>query len=301
MNDGGYSLHLANGQGCSLASAKELTQWLRELAAFFELPVGDFFPDFPRIIFTIQDSGASAGRPQPHVDVSTARNASLSTHDWAFCAFGPLRIWSHPGSEDVYVEIEPPQNGEALSPAPLMFTICFLCREALKKGGLAFHGALIELGGKGVILAAEGGTGKSTCCARLPSPWRAHCDDTTLVIQDAMRCYHGHPLPTWNDRLLRHLEKTWSIGCHVPVHHLFFLEQADADEVIPLGQGAAAARIVDSAQQAFFAGYGDDAHKTAMLRRVLFENACALAQAVPSHVLRVSLTGRFWEKIEALL
>jgi hypothetical protein len=32
-----------------------------------------------------------------------------------------------------------------------------------------------------------------------------------------------------------------------------------------------------------------------------FANAAAMAEAVPTYILRLSLTGRFWEKIEKVL
>ena len=42
--------------------------------------------------------------------------------------------------------------------------------------------------------------------------------------------------------------------------------------------------------------------KTLINRRLMrFENACALARSVPSFVLDVGATGRFWEKINAVL
>jgi hypothetical protein len=37
------------------------------------------------------------------------------------------------------------------------------------------------------------------------------------------------------------------------------------------------------------------------LRRAMFANACALVGQIPTFHLRVSLTGSFWEKIEAVL
>jgi hypothetical protein len=37
------------------------------------------------------------------------------------------------------------------------------------------------------------------------------------------------------------------------------------------------------------------------VKKALYDNAASIALAVPACILRISLTGRFWEKIEALL
>ena len=67
-------------------------------------------------------------------------------------------------------------------------------REAQARGGILIHGALAEREGSGVILAAPGGTGKTTASNRLPAPWRSLCDDSTLVVRDPQGNYWAHPL-----------------------------------------------------------------------------------------------------------
>jgi SynChlorMet cassette protein ScmC len=80
------------------------------------------------------------------------------------------------------------------------------------------------------------------------------------------------------------------------------MEQAETDEVLPLGQGEAAAYIHHSAMAVYRRRlYHLDRRESKSLRLKLFDNACELAKAIPAFKLRVSLKGRFWEKIEAVL
>ena len=67
--------------------------------------------------------------------------------------------------------------------------------ESLYRGGLPFHATLLEYQGQGIILAAPGGTGKSTCSRRVPPPWRACCDDEVLVVEGPGRPLPGTPFP----------------------------------------------------------------------------------------------------------
>ena len=50
-------------------------------------------------------------------------------------------------------------------------------RDAQTRGEVLLHGALAEKDGIGVILAAPGGTGKTTASDRLLAPWRSRCDE----------------------------------------------------------------------------------------------------------------------------
>ena len=101
------------------------------------------------------------------------------------------------------------------------------------------HGALAEENGIGVILAAPGGTGKTTASDRLPAPWRSLCDDTTLVVRDSQGKYWGHPWPTWSRFLEGGPGGTWEVQEAVPLRGVFFLSQAPEDLTEPLGPGHA--------------------------------------------------------------
>lgn len=65
-------------------------------------------------------------------------------------------------------------------------------------GGGLIHAAFGEVDGKGFLMAAPGGTGKTTASNRLPEPFISHCDDTVLIVKDKEGCYWAHPFPTWS-------------------------------------------------------------------------------------------------------
>ena len=175
-------------------------------------------------------------------------------------------------------------------------------RQAQAGGGVLIHGALAERDGMGVILAAPGGTGKTTASNRLPAPWRSLCDDTTLVVRDAQGNYWAHPWPTWSRFLDNGPGGTWDVQNAVPLKGIFFLAQAAKDRVERVGPGHAVSMLVDCVGQVstFMTQHLFKEEVRAMhLER--FNNLCALARVVPVHVLHVSLTGDFWQEIEQAL
>ena len=167
---------------------------------------------------------------------------------------------------------------------------------------MPFHAALVQHSGVGILLAASGNTGKSTCCRRLRSPWQTLCDDEALIVRDDQQRYMAHPFPTWSNYLWRRSRQTWNVEKHVPLLAIFFLEQGEADAVYTMGGGQAAVSVTQSALQAYPPNWRElDVYERRAFRKKLFENACELVKSVPTYKLRVSLTGRFWDEIEAVL
>ncbi len=184
----------------------------------------------------------------------------------------------------------------------LMELSSILARDAQTRGGVLLHGALAEKDGIGVILAAPGGTGKTTASDRLPAPWRSLCDDTTLVVRDSQGNYWAHPWPTWSRFLWGESGGTWDVQSAVPLKGVFFLSQALEDRVESVGPGHAVSLLVESARQASqLTARGLSTEEIRALHLERFDNLCALARAVPAHVLRISLTGAFWQEIERTL
>jgi len=152
------------------------------------------------------------------------------------------------------------------------------------------------------VLAGPGSGGKTTCCKRVPPSWRTLCDDETLVLRNNVAQYAAHPFPTWSEYLLKHSSKTWDVRKNVPLQAVFFLEKAERDEVVPLGNGQAAVVLSNSSIQVCRRTWGAlRREETREIKKKLFYNACAMAENVPSFILRFGLTGRFWEKIEEAL
>lgn len=184
----------------------------------------------------------------------------------------------------------------------LMQLSLIIAREAQARGGILIHGALAERNGTGVILAAPGGTGKTTASDRLPAPWHSLCDDTTLVVRDSQGNYRAHPWPTWSRFLDGGPGGTWDVQSAVPLKGIFFLSHAVEDRVASVGTGHAVSLLVECVKQAsMFMAQGLSKEETRALHLERFNNLCALARVVPAHILHISLTGAFWQEIEQML
>lgn len=214
------------------------------------------------------------------------------------------------GGRRLYYRLDPPgaviAYARPLTPSKaytgMRDALALVYWESLRQGGLPFHAALLEYQGLGLILAGRAGVGKSTCARRVPPPWQARADDEVLVVRTPEGRYLAHPFPTWSDYLLKRGTPTYRVEDPVPVTALCFLEQASEDELVPLKPAEAAIKAAVSAQTALyhFLHYCDP-EDGRQLRRLIFDRACELAKRLPAFSLRVSLTGRFWEKLEAVL
>jgi SynChlorMet cassette protein ScmC len=212
-----------------------------------------------------------------------------------------LRVWAHPAVPDIVCELSDTRDHDLamLTMGQALFPIY---QAAIGRGGVPLHAALLDRDGKGILIAGPGGKGKSTCCRLAPMPWKARCDDETLVVRSGSGAYNAHPFPTWSDYLLRRSEPTWDVQRPTQLSAVFFLEQGGNDQVIPLGKAEAAARIMHSAGQVcqrMWRGLEGSVQRENNLK--VFANACSLAKDVPAFTLRASLTGRFWESIEKVL
>ncbi len=175
------------------------------------------------------------------------------------------------------------------------------------RGGVLVHAALAawtEAGRNvGVLLAASGGTGKTTASNRLPPPWRSLCDDTTLVVQAADGSYWAHPFPSLSRFLWGGPGGSWATCTAVPLGGICFLQRdPDQDRAERLGTGEAVAYLLTAVEQA-------TAHR---LRRAPIEQARAtrqqrfawlsgLANTVPAYRLHITLNGPFWEELARVL
>ncbi len=169
-------------------------------------------------------------------------------------------------------------------------------------GGLPFHAGLAELDGKAVLFAARGGTGKSTCCRRLPNDWKVLCDDEALAVMGKSGEYMVHPFPTWSDYFMDREKKTWDVQYSAPLSAIFFIDQAEKDDVIPISLGRSVMAITDSSYQVlnkFEVGMIEQ--EKIELRSEIFRKAHDMAKKIPCYRLQVSLDGSFWEEIEKII
>jgi SynChlorMet cassette protein ScmC len=300
INNKSYQLDLGNGLCWDISACDVLDKWLDKLAYILRLdPAGTnnrrdkfFFcemGDFPRV------------REWYHAEYRDL-NSGRNTTDWFPNNNNKnMRIWFNNTISDVIVEID--NNGSHdIDIVNMWHSLHIIFQRVQDGGGLPLHAALLELEGKGIVLAARGGTGKSTSCRRLPGYWRPLSDDETFVVYGPENRYRAHPFPTWSEYLWKSSDKSWNVQHSVPLRVLFFLEQAESDEVIPLGAGQAAVSLNQSAAQAsikFRRGLDDEAKRHSA--KLQFDYACNMAKSIPAFTLRASLYGRFWEEIEKTL
>lgn len=290
---GGYRIQLSNNIWWYVtAGSEEVRPWVKKLAGILELDVCTC-DGGKKIIYSINryenNKSCHTGTPE------------TSNNGWKCHDMNTLCVWYHNDSPDVICKVKPFDTPE--TEIVTMWNALYpIYQESIHLGGLPFHAGLIELDGRGVIIAGPGNTGKSTCCSRLPGHWNPMCDDETLVLLDNEGNFKAHPFPTWSDYLWRGSEKTWNVQRSVPISGVFFIEQSEDDEAIPLGQGKAAVYINESATQVCRKYWRRaDSEYQRKFRRNLFVNACGMAKQIPAFRLRVSLHGRFWEEIERAL
>jgi SynChlorMet cassette protein ScmC len=285
----GYSLQLGDGSRWWLAGSRRLAWLAAKLGAIMQLREGE--PEDAHLMFFYER----------HTDGLRVQLPRMRAQGWTNLRHFFFLLSFHPGWRHFLGEYD--EGNPKSSPYGLMCeALPAIYWESISRGGLPFHAALLEYQGHRVVLAAPGETGKSTCSRRVPPPWRALSDDEALVVLSPEGRYLVHPFPTWTDYLWERAENTWPVEDALPLAGIFFLEQAAEDDCLPLGGARAALAATGSAGQVMnrFLSWGE-AGQARELRMVMFDNACALAKRVPAFRLRVSRTGRFWEKIEATL
>ncbi|WP_424358794.1 SynChlorMet cassette protein ScmC [Methanocella sp. MCL-LM] len=225
---------------------------------------------------------------------------SLPENGWSVTRLKHVHIWRHEHFPDIICKVDK-TKGKTLDIRRIYQSLYPAYQGIILSGGSPLHAALIEYNGNGVLIAGTSGTGKSTCCRRIKAPWRAVCDDETLVVRTG-NSYRVHPFPTWNDYIARHSKKTYNVQQHLPLSAIFFLRQSMSDKVEIAGKGMAAYSLYRSSLQ-IYSRYKPDLSEAeiAIANKQLFENACKISNEVPSYVLYASLRGRFWDEMEKVL
>jgi SynChlorMet cassette protein ScmC len=297
-----YCLFLSDGNTWRITSNGSSVGWVGDLATIMQLracPSGHRLNDALKIIFFCRET-LECGESQA-IDILRSKGIKNSKTYLSSLDLYTVKIWRHKGRQDVICEVNN-NEGEEIQIVNMWYSLLPIYQQSISKGGLPFHAGLAELDGHGILLAAPGDTGKSTCCRRLPEYWRPWCDDEVLVVLDKQKTYRAHPFPTWSDYLWKQSRRTWNVQNSVQLSAVFFLEQSDADELISIGEGEAAVLMTESATQVcekFWRGADKEDQKR--FRKELFNNACEIAKKIPAYRLRVRLDGKFWEKIEQVL
>jgi hypothetical protein len=334
-----YHLRLGNDQHWQIIGANRAARLAEKLASIMQLETYDG-DGAPRLILK-QWEAADRAAPHPGADAATGIATDLPRHGWrSYCPFSHLhtlrryfpdfRVFLHPDVPDAIFEIKPLTNcGQHLTDLPrrsmesrrrvetrkrlelvaetniLREVIHTIYRHVPRSGGLVLHSAIAAFNGTGVLLLGSSGAGKSTSCRRLPPIWQRMGDEEALILPNDRGQYLGHAFPTWSNFVRERGERSWAVERCVPLAAIFLLQKAETDEVTPVGKGEAALWINNSTMEVWdpdSKGCPNLAGDTEWPpRRMLFENACAIAGSVPAFILRVSLAGRFWEEIERAL
>lgn len=302
-----YSLQLANGHSWNIIATEGTETWVDKFAKIMQLKVSE--PDeSPKMIF-VRDASEKCPEEiinglDPHIFDSLPKegwkNNKYSSNgnkiNAKFCYNDKVhdKICLINKSDLNYVDGK--ENSDVLG--MWLFSYLIYQREQFF-GGLPFHAGLVVRDNKGILLSANGGTGKSTCCRRIPLPWQALGDDQALIVRDGSGKYVVHPFPTWSEHLWKPSDKTWNIERYVDLSAIFFLERSEYDEVIPLERKRSILLINEMAMQASVVGILNmDKEEERSTRLRLFNNSCELSKFVPTYILRVSLHGQFWKEIE---
>lgn len=212
-------------------------------------------------------------------------------------------------TNDEYMLIETMEGGVfqvSLSQNRMENPICFFGLSQIiaqqTSSGVLLHGALAEYKNRGVILIAQGGTGKTTASNRLSFPWRSLSDDLTLVIRDRQGKYWAHPFPTWSCFSDGDERGQWNIQKRVPMAAIFHLSQSETDRVESMSTAEAMILLLQSAEQALFLSkHIFDVESLRVVRLRLFDQFSILTRTTPIAKLYLSLSGSFWNGMEKLL
>jgi len=282
-NDQGFYLGLGDGQSWRLLAENGSGPWLERLAKVMGLSASAG-PDAPRYLFRRMDRDGDG----------------LPAGGWERRSPGLIEFWTHPEIDDVVCGVGPIEDHK-LQVFAMWLSLLPIYERAIGRGGMPVHAAMLEIDGQAVILAAPGDTGKTTCCERVPPPWKPWCDDEVLIVRGDRGQLLAHAFPTWSDRAMRRSERTWRVERSLPIKAIFFLERGDNDRAKRLGRGQASVMLRNSAAVMVGSWLLKDHrdNKRAALR--LFDNACSITGEVPAFALEARKEGRFWEEMTRAL
>jgi len=294
----GYRLDLCDGMSWGFQAAPELQAWLDDLAQIMRLRNGTNGAQHP-IVFVPKRLNGAAQVPE-----SLGGHHVGTASGWHSFQVGEvLRAWWHDERQQTVVELNEAYIGHPeIKYIDMWSALRAIHRHAIRHGGGPVHAALAEREGKAILIAAAGDTGKSTCCRRLPGPWRGLCDDQALIVCRPAGGYGVHPLPTWSDYLWRTSANTWDCGHAARLCAVFFLRQASEDAVEPLPPSEGAVELFCSAKEVLASYWSrlEDQEKRRQSER-LFHNALEMAKHVPAFTLHATRHGQFWEAVERVL
>lgn len=162
---------------------------------------------------------------------------------------------------------------------------------------MLIHGALLEIRGERYALVGANGVGKSTAAGRMPSPWKALCDDMILAVRGDDG-YTLHPLPTWSRVLAEPSTPPVDSTPGRPPDKFLFLEQASTDAVLSIHPMDAVNRFVHSSFQLYCMQWHSFPIEAQLrCKQNVLRHARRLVEETPCRILRVTRDGQFWDLI----
>jgi SynChlorMet cassette protein ScmC len=292
----GYTLQLANGQRWNLVPGEGAAAWIEKFSQILGLNLSGS-DGCPKLYFL---KGESSGLERKELIELIAKETGrdLSEKNWESQDIAFLKFFSHREVPHIICERGADDKREA-DILNMQYSLYPIYKKALGAGGLPLHSALIEKDRMGFLLIGSGNIGKSTCCRRLPPPWRSICDDEALLLPDAGGRYVAHPFPTWSDYIFQRAEPRWDVQSYLPIGALFFLTRGQVDELILTGSGQAALLLSRSSLETCFKNWRNlNTEESRALKTQLFNNACEVVKRIPAFILRVSPSGEFWVLVE---
>lgn len=180
--------------------------------------------------------------------------------------------------------------------APFQLPWRLVLADIIKKEGGIMHGGLVARNGKGLILTAPPGGGKTTAISRLPDSWKALSDDACLVWPEGDNMYFASPLPTWSVLLGKnatlHNINRWEIGTIVALSGMIFIIKGDQEFIRQLPKLEGITKINQALCEHPQVVGNRDLHRVHF-----FDTARRLSKYVPNFILQVTRDGQLWELI----
>jgi SynChlorMet cassette protein ScmC len=283
-----YDLVLNENLSWRLIATQKVAWWLDKFAAILMLKASTL-PLVESMIFCSYE------------ELSKIKNQYSETDYWSLLNdLQYMQVWENDSNITV-CSLSKLMNDEAVFMSMWSF-LPYFYEKSFVYGGIPQHCALLEYKRNGIIIAAVGDTGKTTCAKRVPLPWKTFCDDEALILKEN-NMWHAHPFPTWSDYLLnRDDKKLFDVQHNVPLSAILILQQAQSDEVNLMGKGEAALTLYRYSNHVCSKYYCHLEKKTQLsYQQQLFFNACSTSESLPIYSLKATIDGNFWKKIEDII
>jgi len=293
-----YLLPLSDTLSFNLVSYADTNPWLINFANFLELEkIKENKQNQADTIMAVPLSAGTLLIDQ----LKREYFAEYALNHWQNFDLKFAKIYIHPQTAGFIFALDPQREYVSrITMMQLFLDLIFL--RIYEKNVFSLHGGLVVLKQEGVLLLGPGGIGKSTCCERIPAPWKALSDDLTLAALSSENSYVAYPLPTWSRIIAGEDSVTCDFKEPFKIRGICFLTQGKEDSINSLHPSQAAVLIYKNAKSIYIPLIGRfPFFKQKTFTAKTLDYACALAKEVPCYKLEVSLEGKFWEKIEEVI